>query len=321
MIRCYIPSDEEALLRLWNTAGVAMGYAPLTQEKFRKLLLKHPEFSSEYTFVLEKAGELLGFINGCAGDHIADGAPLGYISCLILAESADSQENTALLLQALEGAFRKAGRTAATVSYFNPIRLPWVMPGTGGHQHNNMPGAPVDLPLYRRLLALGYQEMDREIGLHYDLANHVTPDWIEEKAEKMAQRGYTVARYDAKIHTGLEEMVESLNNSLWSGEIPAAGKAGMDLLVALKDNVCAGFTGPCYPEETGRGYLAGVAVAPKYEGNGLGTLLFYRLLQREKEVGAQYMSIFTGIENHARFIYLKAGFQIVRTFAILRKEL
>ena len=89
----------------------------------------------------------------------------------------------------------------------------------------------------------------------------------------------------------------------------------------MKDDVCAGFTGPVYPEETGRGYLAGVAVAPKYEGNGLGTLLFYRLLQREKETGARYMSIFTGVNNHARFIYLNAGFQIVRTFAIMLKEL
>ena len=117
------------------------------------------------------------------------------------------------------------------------------------------------------------------------------------------------------------EMVHSLGNPQWSAEIPAAGKARLDLLVALKENVCAGFTGPVYPEETGRGYLSGVAVAQQYERNGLGTLLFYRLLQREKEVGAKYMSIFTGIDNRAKEIYMKAGFRIVRTFAVMRKEL
>ena len=321
MIRYYSTTDDEAVLRLWNTAGVSAGYAPLSPEKFRQLLLRHPEFSPEFTFVLENGGELLGFINGCAGDHIAGGEPRGYISCLILSEKVDTEENTALLLDALEDAFRKAGRTSSVVSYFNPIRLPWVMPGTGGHQHNNVPGVAVDLPLYQRMLALGYRESDREIGLHYDLAGHVTPEWVEEKAAKMAARGYTVARYDSTVHTGLDEMVAALNNTMWSAEIPAAGRAGMDLLVALKDNVCAGFTGPCYPEETGRGYLAGVAVAPQYEGNGLGKLLFYRLLQREKEVGAQYMSIFTGIDNHAKFIYFNAGFQIVRTFALMHKDL
>lgn len=321
MIRCYVPGDAEALLHLWNTAGVRGGYAPLTAEKFRRLLLEHPEFSPAYTFVLEDAEGICGFVNGCAGDHIADGSPVGYVSCLILAEKADTQENTALLLHALEDAFRKAGRTHSTVSYFNPIRLPWVIPGTEGHQHNNMPGVPVELPLYERMCTLGYEETDRECAMHFDLSGYTTPDWVEEKAAKMASRGYTVARYDPSLHQGLEEMVECLCNSMWSAEIPAAGRAGMDLLVGLKGNVCAGFTGPVYPEETGRGYFAGVAVAPQYECNGLGTLLFYRLLQREKEVGARYMSLFTAVHNHARFIYLNAGFRIVRTFAVMRKGL
>lgn len=321
MLRNYQPGDARGLLALWNTAGAQMGYAPLEEQKLRKLLTEHPDFSPRFSFVLEEDNCLVGFINGCAGAHIAGGEPWGYISCLILAPQADSEANTRLLLGSLEQAFREAGLTRSLVSYFNPIRLPWVMPGTGGHQHNNVPGVPVDLPLHQRMLDLGYQESDREIGLHYDLANHVTPEWVEAKAAKMAARGYTVARYDATIHTGLDEMVAALNNTMWSAEIPAAGRAGMDLLVALKDNVCAGFTGPCYPEETGRGYLAGVAVAPQYEGNGLGTLLFYRLLQRDKEVGAKYMSIFTGIDNHAKFIYFNAGFQIVRTFALVHKDL
>ena len=321
MIRCYAPEDADALLQLWNTAGVRMGYAPLSMDKFRQLLLEHPEFSAAFTFVMEKEGIVAGMISGCAGKHIADGAPKGYISCLILAEGADTAENTGLLLEALENAFRESGATHSAVTYFNPVRLPWVMPGTGGHQHNNMPGIAVDLPLYERMISRGYEEIDRECALHYDLAEHTTPEWVVEKEKAMAQKGYTVARYDARCHKGLEEMVESLNNTMWSAEIPAAGRAGMDLLVALKDDVCAGFTGPVYPEETGRGYLAGIAVAPQYERNGLGTLLFYRLLQREREVGAKYISIFTGVNNHARFIYLNAGFRIVRTFSLMLKAL
>ena len=321
MIRCYTPCDDAALLHLWNTAGVRLGYAPLTEKKFRRLLLEHPEFSPAYTFILEKEKRIFGFINGCAGDHIADGSPKGYISCLILAEEEDTQENTAMLLEALEAAFRAAGRTHSTVTFFNPIRLPWVIPGTDNHQHNNVPGVAVELPLHKRMCALGYREISRECAMHYDLAHHSTPDWVAEKARKMAAQGYTVAGYDSRIHQGLEEMVDSLHNSMWSSEIPAAGRAGMDLLVGLKGNVCAGFSGPVYPEETGRGYFAGIAVAPQYERNGLGTLLFYRLLELEKAVGSRYMSLFTGENNNARFIYLNAGFRIVRTFSVMLKEL
>ena len=291
MIRNYTQNDEAALLDLWNTAGAAMGFAPLTQDAFRTLLIGHPNFSPEYTFVLEEQGKILGFTNGCTGDGIPKGDVRGYVSCLVLAPAADTPENTGLLLTALEDAFRKAGRQYSAVTFFNPIRLPWIIPGTPGHQHNNAPGIALDLPLHDRMLSLGYQESTRECAMYLNLSDFEMPAWVAEKAEKMASSGYTVARYDPEKHVGLE------------------------------GNRCAGFTGPIYPEATGRGYFAGLGVAPQFEGHGLGTLLFYRLLQREKEVGSQYMSLFTGEDNHARFIYLGAGFRIVRTFGVMLKEL
>ena len=318
MIRKFTSGDGPALYRLWKTEGCRFGYAPLSEQKFRELLLEHPNFSPDLTFVMEETGHICGFINGCAGGPNAD---TGYIGCLLLEEQADTEENTARLVRTLEDEFRKAHRKSCSVSFFNPIRLPWVIPGTDDHQHNNLPGVPVDVPLHERLLVMGYRETSRECGLYCDLAKFSMPDWMAEKAARMAARGYTVARYDASRHHGLEEMLESLGNPVWVAEISAAGKSGMELLVGLKGNVCAGFAGPIYPEETGRGYLSGIGVAPRYERNGLGTLLFYRLLQREKEVGAKYMSIFTGVHNRAKEIYTKAGFQVVRTFAVMRKEL
>ena len=321
MIRNYLPGDGLALLHIWNTAGVRDGFAPLDQGDFEQILLNHPDFSPEFTFVLEEEGKILGFCNGCTGDHIPRGKERGYVSCVLLADEADSDENAALLLDALEDAFRKAGRIHGAVTCFNPIRLPWVIPGTDNHQHNNAPGIAIDIPLYQRMLNRGYKEGSRERAMYLDLAQYETPQWIEEKAQRMAEKGRTVGRYAPQLHTGLEEMVEALGNPMWSAEIPAAGRNGMDLLVALQDNVCAGFTGPVYPEKTGRGYFAGIGVAPQFEKRGFGTLLFYRLLDREKETGAQYMSLFTGEENHAGEIYIGAGFRVVRRFAVMLNEL
>ena len=321
MIRTYLPTDEGDMLSLWNTAGPRLGFAPLTGTQFRLLLTGHPNFSPAYTFLLEEAGELLGFVNGCTGDDIPKGDVRGYVSCLLLAEKADNEDNTQQLLSALEDAFRTVGRTYSAVTFFNPIRLPWLIPGTPGHQHNNAPGIALDIPLHDRMLHFGYRESTRECAMYLNLADYDTPAWVGERAAKMAAEGYRVERYSAASHIGLEEMVEALQNPMWSAEIPAAGKANMDLLVGLKDNVCAGFTGPVYPEETGRGYFAGLGVAPQYQGHGLGTLLFYRLLEREKQAGSQYMSLFTGEDNHARFIYLGAGFRVVRTFGVMLKEL
>lgn len=321
MIRNYKNEDEPLLHSLWNTAGLALGFAPLSAEKFHSLLTGHPNFSPEYTFVLEEMGKIQGFVNGCTGDDIPKGDVRGYVSCLILSQEADSEENTRLLLSALENAFRQAGRSYSAVTFFNPIRLPWIIPGTGTHQHNNAPGIPLDIPLHDRMLSFGYREGARENAMYLKLSDYTLPQWLAGKAETMARQGYTVARYDSACHRGLQEMVDALENPMWSAEIPAAGKAGMNLLVGLCGSTCAGFTGPVYPEETGRGYFAGLGVAPQYEGHGLGTLLFHRLLQEEKQAGSQYMSLFTGEDNPARFIYLRAGFRVVRTFGVLLKEL
>lgn len=321
MIRNFRPEDAQALYALWNTAGREMGFAPLNEEKFDKLLLRHPYFSPEFTFVLEEGRKVLGFVNGCTGDAIPRGRERGYVSCLILAPEADNADNTALLLHALEQAFRAAGRQYSAVTFFNPIHLPWIIPGTEGHQHNNAPGIAVDLPLHSRMLTLGYREATRENAMYLDLKDFSLPERVAEKEKAMAFQGYTVARYDETIHQGLTEMLDALANPVWAEEIPASAKQGMEVLVGLQGNRVAGFTGPIYPEETGRGYFTGLGVAPEFEHHGLGSLLFYRLCQREKETGAEYMSLFTGADNPARNIYLGAGFRVCRSFGVMLKNL
>ena len=66
----------------------------------------------------------------------------GYFTCLLLDGAHETAENAAALLSALEDAFRRAGKTQMAVSFFNPMRLPWIVPGTPGHQHNNCRSPP-----------------------------------------------------------------------------------------------------------------------------------------------------------------------------------
>ncbi len=314
MLRNYRPSDEIALLDLWNTSGASMGYAPLAKEGFRRILTGHPDFSPSLTFLLEEAEEILGFVSGSC-----PAGPRGYVTCLILKKESEAIERQ--LLSALETEFRNRGLHQSAVSFFNPVRLPWVLPGTMGHQHNNMPGIPTDLPRYEWFRDFGYRETSRECAMHLDLEEYEIPAWVEEKASRMAKEGYCVEHYNPERHARLQEMVDSLCNPLWSEEIPTAGKAGMNLLVGLKGNTCGGFAGPIYPEDTGRGYFSGIGVAPEFEHHGLGTLLFHHLLKAEKAAGARYMTLFTGEENPARKIYQGAGFRTKRTFGVFVKEL
>ena len=321
MIRNYQNCDASSVLDLWNTAGVEFGYAPQDADGLNRLLLRHPDFSPEHTFVLEEGGKALGFINGTAPETAAFNNARGYVSCLLLDKGSDNEANTSMLIRALEDSFRAKGKSVSAVTFFNPIRLPWIIPGTEGHQHNNMPGIPVDVPLYGRMLAAGYRSAAEEMTMYLDLDDFVYPESMLDREKRMAVEGYSVDWYREGVHQGLDEMVESLNNSMWSAEIPHAGHSGMKLLVGLEGNTVAGFTGPVYPEPTGRGYFAGIAVGPSFQGHGLGSLLFYKLCQAEKDCGAKYMSLFTGIDNHAQKIYKNAGFTEKRHFGVMLREL
>ena len=258
-IRHYIPSDAPAVLQLWDTAGVRAGYAPQDEAGLRALLLAHSDFSAAHTFVLDVDGQAQGFINGCIGAHLAQGAVRGYVSCLLLSEALDTDENARVLLTALEDSFRQAGKSVSAVTFFNPIRLPWIIPGTPGHQHNNMPGIPRDLPLYQRMLQYGYREAATEMAMYLDLSAYAYPPAMAEKERAMAQEGYTVARYQPGLHEGLDDMLSALGNSMWSSEIPAAASAGQYLLVGLKGHTVVGFTGPYIPSQAAAATLPGWA--------------------------------------------------------------
>lgn len=274
-------------------------YAPGAAE----LLTGHPDFEAQRAWVVEQDGEINGFAC-CTG---------AFLACAVGAceELLDVVRQDAAL----------RGYTRLKVSYFCPIRLPWVIPHSDGAQHNNLPGVPLDGPLFPLLESLGWQVKAREVAMYLPLAGYEFPEEMALQAGEMAKKGYFVDWYDEKRHRGVDEMVESLHNSMWSAEIPAAAHGGLPLLVGLEGDTVAGFTGPVRHEPTGRGYFAGIAVGPDFQGHGLGKLLFYRLLEAEKAVGARYMTLFTGVDNHARQMYRKAGFREVRQFAVMEKEL
>lgn len=267
------------------------------------LLTGHPDFCPERAWVALEDGAVRGFVC-CTGEFLA--CALG---------------QTAELLEVAEADAAARGLSRLQVNWFCPIRLPWVLPGTDGALHNNLPGVPEDSGLLPLLKSRGWQVRSRQTAMYLPLEDFSFPEELARQAEAMAEEGYTVDWYDSARHRGVDEMVESLRNSMWSAEIPAAARAGLPLLVGLSGSTVAGFTGPVRPEPCGRGYFAGIAVGPQWRGHGLGKLLFYRLLQAEQAAGARYMTLFTGVDNPAGRMYRKAGFRDVRTFAAMEKEL
>ena len=91
--------------------------------------------------------------------------------------------------------------------------------------------------------------------------------------------------------------------------------------VIVKDGKVKGWTGAMWNEESGRGHFDGIAILEEVRGRGLGKALFSLLAYHSKLNGAKFMTFYTGLTNHARYIYMGAGFKIIQSFAIMKKEL
>ena len=262
-----------------------------------------------------------GFACGCTGDDIPLGDKAGYLTCILLDEAVRTDAHCDALLSAVEERFRQLGKTQADVLFFNPMRLPWYIPDTPGHEHNNAPGVPADSPLHSFLLRRGYAERARECGMYLPLAGFTIPADIRRKEEQAAAAGYRIELFDPARHAGLGELLASFANPAWESELARCAAERVPFLIVSREGRAVGFAGPVVREPGGRAYFAGIGIHPQHEGRGLGSVLFFKLCEAFEAAGADYMSLFTGRNNPALGIYEKAGFRIVRQFAIMRKEL
>lgn len=350
-------SYAKGVIALWNREAVAEGYKELNQESLARIFTDSPYFDPLAAFVLLDGEQVTGFACGCTGDDLPLGDKAGYLTCMVvdgtttngtttsdhppqasdsgasrdhefvLREHVSSRDASAiqtafrLLLDALEERFIQLGKAQAEVLFFNPMRLPWYIPDTPGHEHNNAPGVPSGSVLHCFLLEQGYVERATEQAMYMELTSYAIPDEILAKEAAAERDGYIVAVSPPVRVDFVAVMLSDLGNPLWTEEIGRCADDGTPVVFAARDGRAVGFAGPVLREASGRGYFAGIGVHPDHEGHGLGTVLFFRLCEALRTAGASYMSLYTGMTNPAARIYEKAGFRTVKTFAVMRKEL
>lgn len=308
------------VITLWNREAVKDGYKELTEQSFRDIFLNNRYFDKDQTFVLLDEGRVQGFACGCTGEDLPLGQTAGYLTCLVLGEGYQEERNYRLLLEALENRFKALGKKQADVLFFNPMMLPWYIPDTPKHEHNNAPGVPVDGKLYSFLLSQGYIERAREYAMYLNLSGFAYPDEMAVKEKKAAEEGYAVELFHPDRHHGVSDMLSGFDNPLWQKEISECTTGGVPVVIAAHYGKAAGFAGPVIRQDNGRGYFAGIGVHPEHEGHGLGSILFFKLCEAFKNIGTEYMSLYTGSGNPAIRIYEKAGFRTVKQFSVMRRE-
>lgn len=316
------------VVELWNNScGSEMPYKPFSLDGFREKFIENRNFSYEGTFVCIGDGKVIGFANGICKKEFLPGETNentpGYLTFILVDKNYRNRGLGTLLLKAVEEYFIKNGKKQFHVTFFNPIKLEWYVPGTDGHDHNNAPGVDTEGPGFGFLLRNGYSVRTREAAFHLDLSGYERSSKLLEKAEELRQKGIYTGFYDRKEHYGFDELFDDLGSEDWRKEIKdnlALEKPYPVIVAAHKGKIC-GFAGPIRVQESGRGWFAGIGIHSSYRGMGIMPVLFDLLLDGFKKAGARFSTLFTGIENPARKVYERFGFSAVKTWAVMFKEI
>ncbi|MGN1346283.1 MAG: GNAT family N-acetyltransferase [Eubacteriales bacterium] len=327
--------DLPQLLALYNScAGGRALFDPITVEEFHALFLPdtpfaNPDDAASRKFCLtavSETGECLGFASG----SVSPSAPNAYITCVVT--KYEGRGIGKALLLALEAELKSFHPALAhyRIMFYNPALLRWRVPETGGALHPGMPGVDLGSRAYVWFQNMGYRNYTFFNAYYKKISGGVPePEKILEKRKANEARGLRVTLYDRAKHGSLEPLLDSLGSAGWRGTLlrNEARAVPLPLMVAVDETspdengrafVC-GFAGPMLREESGRGYFAGIGIHASYRQCGLGSTLFAALCRGLSDVGADYMTLFTGENGTARKIYEAAGFRTARSFAGMEK--
>ncbi len=305
----------KASVDIWNSyveSGDVV-FKPVTEEKFEKLF-----FSDKYNslgVVREKDGDVVGFAFGTVGDKT------GYVSFICVKKEYCKNGIGKELYSELEKAmlFENPEIKKIDCMFYNPCNIPWFIPCHHPHDHSGVPGVPMKSSGYPFFKFLGFYDYAIQNAYYMPLGNYYESNDIKERKERLRKNGIDICFFDKEQHFGFSELFDNIKNESWRKGVMS--RLDEKIVVAVKDNKVIGYTGPLSLSEEKRGFFCGIGVHTEYRSHGIGKALFSELCAGLQNMGAEYMSLFTGENNTARFVYESTGFELVGKFSCMRKDI
>ena len=345
-VRPLVRQDVPALITLWNQCvqeGEVL-YAPMDEHLWQFKFVQTAGCDPQLLLTAEENGAPVGFIHGVAPGTFPGSRPqIGYLTVMLVDKRRRGQGIGKALLRELSRRLREKGAVKLMVSSLNPVNLSWRIPGTPGHDHNNMPGVDQDCAGAGFFASQGFEKLHEEVAMYRSLAQYQPPADLQARQEALRRQGIETGVYDWRAHCGFDAMCDRVGSDYWRDvlrtEIAAweSGRPNQDprffaddetppkaprpLLTATANGQIVGFTGPVDKQKSGRGWFTGICCDPDYGGRGIASVLFNLLMREFVAEGAKFSTLFTGETNFAQKIYSRAGFHIVARFVGLTKEL
>lgn len=311
----YQVGDGPALLRAWRQA---MPADPITEERFRNLVLLDPNFDpAGLRLAWSPAGELLGAAYAVRRRNAMVGADLepelGWLVFFFVVPPARSAGiGRALVADALDW-LRSHGRREVLFSPYTPNYL---LPGLDRETYPHAAKLLDDLGFVTRYQAVA---MDR------GLVGYAMPEAVRARVGELEAAGWRLGTPSTDDLVDLVALAGDEFTADWARAIREAVVAGLPL-----DRIVIA--------RTPSGDLVGWAMHGAYEGvlerfgpfgvredhrgTGLGKMLLHLTLERMRALGAHgAWFLWTGERSPAGQLYRATGFLVSRRFDVMRKEL
>lgn len=297
-------------------------YEEIDYEFFLNNTIHHPEYDEKGIYLSIIDNKLIGFIMAHIR-HIEEGNEYpGYISTIVVDQDYRREGIGTKLIDSACSYLKSRGKTKVVFGYISTLNWPWIIPNTSA-DHNGAPGIMINSDFYLFLMHHSFHIIDEEDAFYLPLDSFKRKDKVTNDLNNLAKENIYIELYDSTNHYGLEEFFTAINSEPFERVIRY--NLSLDnpkpFAVAVKDNRIVGWTGAFYTEKSGRAHFDGIIISPEVRGKGLGRALFSYLAEYSKEHGSKFLTFFTGRTNFARNIYMFLGFKIVRSFALMEKDI
>lgn len=285
----------------------------IPESRFVRQVLLDPNFRAEGAPVAVRGHDVIGFCLSIARQAPLENAPpdadRGYVTLIGVLPAEQRRGIGSQLLTAAEAYLRGHGRKLVMVSSYAPGYF--------------IPGVDVNAyPSGQSFFAKhGYKEIIRPVAMQTSLWELRQPEWIGERACKLAGEGVTVSPFTAELTLPLLEFARQEFPGDWvrvvreaATRIVTYGDSPSRLFAARDNGEIVGFSH--YDNER----FGPIGVAASQRGRGLGQVLMYRTLVAQRDAGFRAAWFLWSDDKTAAKLYNGAGFKEVRRFALLRKE-
>jgi GNAT superfamily N-acetyltransferase len=286
----------------------------IPESRFVRQVLLDANFRAEGAPVAVRGDDVVGFCLALTRRTPLENAPpdaeRGYVTLIGVSPAEQRRGIGSRLLDAAETYLRDQNRKLVMVSSYAPG---YFIPGVDVNAY------PAGLPFFAKH---GYKEVIRPVAMQTSLWDLRQPEWVGERACKLAGEGVTVSPWTAELTLPILEFAQQEFPGDWVrvvreviNRIVTYGDSPSRLIAAIDNGKVVGFSH--YENER----FGPIGVAASQRGRGLGQVLMYCTLLAQRDAGLRAAWFLWSDDKTAAKLYNGAGFREVRRFALFRKEL